>query len=166
VGIIVFFAACASPVPEVPEPPPQAGHVNDYANVFDLASKERLESLLMELKKKSGVEFLVLTVSTTTWMSISDYAYTTVGSWGLDATNRSPAGALLLVMAVKDGRWFTAVSPSLQNDLPNDVGKELASGSLDRIGEQYEHAEGIEKFVNLIIDRLERIRSFSMSRNK
>jgi len=142
--------------PRLPDLRPRIGLVNDYAKALSTTSKERLELLLTELKQKSDIEFVILTIPTTSPVSISNYTFYTVSSWGLDTSNNSSGGALLLVVAVDDSEWYTAVGPNLLNDLPNDVVGELGEKSFGRISELGGPAEAIEEHVRLIIDRLEK----------
>lgn len=157
--------SCAQPDPQWPKAPPQTGLLTDAANVFDVESKKRVESLLMDLKQESGIELVLLTVYTTRWMPISQYAtQVVIADWDLDAADRSK-GVLLVVSAVEDGMWWTTVSPSLQTDFPIDVGKQLLAEP-EKLFRQTKYAEGLETYVNLIIHTLQKARGFSLSRDK
>lgn len=147
-----------------PKAPPQTGLLTDTANVFDVESKKRVGSLLLDLKRVSGIELMLLTVSTTKWMPISRYATQVVENWNLDAVNRRSKGVLLVVFAVKDGMSWTAVSPKLQTDFPNEVGRQLLPEP-EKLFRQTKYAEGLETYVNLIIHALQKARGFSFSRD-
>src|SRR5262245_33693545 len=122
--------ASASKQPETKSPlPSPTGFVNDYANVFDAASKARLESTLTELRDKSEIEFAVVTVETTGGQPIVDYSLAVARGWGVGPKDTSKGGGLLLMIAVKDRAWWVQVSRGLEKDLPNDVCKELGDRS-------------------------------------
>ncbi|HYJ84934.1 MAG TPA: TPM domain-containing protein [Pyrinomonadaceae bacterium] len=182
--VLLFLSACASSPtakltttvhPEAPSPnqnrseraksplPPPVGLVNDYGNVFDPQFKQKLESVLMELKNKSDIEFAVVTIETTGGEPIFDYSLTVAKAWALGPKDTSKGGGLLLMLAVKDRQWRIQVSRSLEKDLPDEVCKELGDQSLD-LYRRGEYAEGITKFVKAIIARLEKIRGFEVSR--
>jgi len=148
-----WLVACAAPYPGWPDPPPRTGLLTDYGNVFDSASKQRVESLLLALKETSEIEFVILTVPSTGGMSAADYTYHLLSKWGLET-------GMVLVVVLRDENYHFASGPDLQSDLPPDGGREIAQRSLDL----YEPAEGIEGFVNLIIDSLEKSRGFSLNR--
>ncbi len=134
--------------------PRPTGFVNDYANVFDSNSKERLESMLVKLRENANVEFAVVTVDTTNGEPIFDYSLALAKQWGVGPKDTSHGGGLLLVLAIKDREWRLQVSRSLEKTLPDEVCKELG----DRSKEMYQqgrYIEGIEKYVNAIINRLE-----------
>lgn len=148
---------------EVKSPlPPPTGLVNDYANVIDSESKARLESVLTELRHKSDVEFVVVTVETTGGQPIFDYSLAVIRGWGVGPKDSSKGGGLLLMLAIDDRQWRIQVSRSLEKDLPDEVCKKLGDQSKD-LYRQGKYAEGIIKYVNVIIRRLEKIRGFELN---
>lgn len=142
--------------------PPPVGLVNDYENVFDSQSKQKLESVLLELKNKSDIEFAVVTIETTGGQPIFDYSLAVAKTWALGPKDTSKGGGLLLMLAIKDRQWRIQVSRSLEKDLPDEVCKELGDQSLD-LYRRGQYAEGITKYVKAIIARLEKIRAFELS---
>ena len=145
--------------PEVKSPlPPPTGLVNDYAKVFDPASKDRLESLLLDLRRRSNVEFVVVTIETTNGQPMFDYSLAVARGWKVGPKEGSPGGGLVLMYAIKDRQWRLQVSRSLEKYLPNDVCKELGDQSVD-LYKRGRYVEGIEKYVQAIIKRLESTKS-------
>jgi uncharacterized protein len=142
--------AAASKAP-LPQP---TGFVNDFANVFDENSKQRLESLLVKLRDEANVEFAVVTVDTTNGEPIFDYSLALAKAWGVGPKDKSQGGGLLLLLAIKDRQWRLQVSRNLEKDLPDDVCKELGDQSTG-LYQQGRYVEGIEKYVDAIINRLE-----------
>lgn len=142
--------------------PAPTGFVNDYANVFDANSKQRLESLLLKLKEKANIEFAVVTVETTNGQPIFDYSLQLAKEWGVGPKDITQGGGLLLLVSIKDREWRLQVSRTLEKDLPDEVCKKLG----DQSTELYQHGrfdEGIEKYVDAIIDRLEEVRRLSLN---
>jgi len=137
--------------------PAPSGFVNDFANIFDAESKQRLESVLAELKEKAKIEFAVVTVETTNGEPIFDYSLALAREWGVGPKDSSQGGGLLLLMAIKDRQWRLQVSRSLEKDLPDDVCKELGDQSKD-LYQQGRYVEGVEKYVKALINRLEGVR--------
>lgn len=142
--------------------PRPTGFVNDYANVFDSNSKQRLESLLAKLRDKANIEFAVVTVDTTNGQPVFDYSLALAREWGVGPKDKSQGGGLLLLLAIKDRQWRLQVSRNLEKDLPDDVCKELGDKSVEMY-HQGRYVEGIEKYVNALINRLENVKGFSLT---
>lgn len=148
---------------EVESPLPRpTGFVNDYANVFDDESKERLESALRELRDKSDVEFAVVTVETTGDQPIFEYSLAVARGWGIGPKDTSKGGGLLLLLAIKDRRWRLQVSRSLEKDLPDEECKRLGEESL-KLYRQGKYAEGVANYVGALVAKLEEARGFKLS---
>ena len=100
--------------------PKPTGYVNDYAGVVDSATKDRLETTLGNLDRQQQIQFSVVTVDTTGGQEIFDYSLAVARGWGIgskDATRPS----LLLLVAIKDRKYFTQVSRHLEGDLPDGL---------------------------------------------
>jgi len=148
--------------PEVSSPfPTPTGLLNDYANLFDPESKKRLESLLAELKQKADIEFAVVTIDTTGGQTIFDYSLALARTWRIGRKDSS-RGGLLLMLAVKERQWRLQVTQGLEADLPDDVCKEMGEQSTD-LYKQGRYAAGLEKYVNAIIQRLQKLKGFALS---
>lgn len=104
--------------------PDPTGFVNDYAKVLDEATKKRLEARLDSLKKKSEIEFAVVTVETTGERSSFDYTMAVARGWGIGS--KAPGGGgLILLVAVKDRKWELRWSRRLQALLEKGMVEEL-----------------------------------------
>jgi uncharacterized protein len=143
--------------------PPPVGFVNDYANVFDVKSRERLESVLGELKDKAEIEFAVVTVKTTEGQPIFDYSLAVAKGWGIGPKDSSKGG-LLLMLATNQREWRLQVGRSLEKDLPDDECKKLGEQSRELYANG-DYAEGVTKYVAAIIKRLEETRGFKLSKS-
>src|SRR5437762_11367774 len=80
-------------------PPRRAGHINDFAEIFDAATKERLEAVLASLKQKTDVDFVVATVKTTGGEDIYDYSLRVSGDWKVGAPTGVGRSVLLVIVA-------------------------------------------------------------------
>lgn len=150
-------------VPKVESPlPPPEGFVNDYAHVFDVDSKARLESALKELRDKADVEFAVVTVETTGGRPIFDYSLAVAKGWGIGPKDASKGGGLLLMLALKERQWRLQVSRRLEKDLPDDVTKRLGEESME-LYKQGKYAEGLTKYAGALVAKLEEARGFKLN---
>src|SRR6266404_3200791 len=106
--------AAQSPLPQ------PTGYVNDFAGVVDAATKERLETTLGNLDRQQQIQFSVVTVDTTGGQDIFDYSLAVARGWGIGAKDAQKPSLLLLV-AIKDRKYFTQVSRHLEGDLPDGL---------------------------------------------
>jgi uncharacterized protein len=141
--------------------PSPTGLVNDYANVLDVESRSRIETLLSKLKANAKIEFAVVTMETTKGEPIDDYSLALVKEWGVGPKDSNEGGGMLFLIAMKDRQWRLQVSRSLEKDLPDDVCKKLGDNSLP-LYKNGNYAGGIEKYVVALIDRLKQLRGFSL----
>ena len=103
--------------------PAHTGYVNDYAKVIDDATKSRMEATLTNLDRQHQIQFAVVTVDTTNGREIFDYSLAVARDWGIGSKDVQKPSLLLLV-AVKDRKYYTQVSRHLEGDLPDGlVGK-------------------------------------------
>ena len=98
--------------------PSPTGFVNDYANVIDSQTRQRMEEMLTRLKEQQNIEYAVVTVPTTGDQDIFDYSLAVMRGWGIG--NADTPGLLTLV-AVNDRKYFTQVSRHLEGDLPDGL---------------------------------------------
>src|SRR5205085_9328204 len=96
------------------------GYVNDYAKVIDNATKSRMEATLTNLDRQHQIQFSVVTVDTTGGREIFDYSLAVARGWGIGSKDAQKPSLLLLV-AIKDRKYFTQVSRHLEGDLPDGL---------------------------------------------
>ena len=144
--------------PQIPQPTGEA--VNDFAEVIDPQTQQRLETILTNLKKQQNIEFGVVTVRTTGGMEIFDYAVAVGRGWGIGPQEGEQQG-LLLIAAIDDRKYYTLVSRHLQG--------ELTDGLVGSIQRQYlvpafragNYGEGLMQTARAYIDTLAQKRGFS-----
>lgn len=88
--------------------------VADYAHVIDPETKAKLETIYQNLKERAKIEFAVVTVDTTGGVPIEDYALSVYRGWGIGTKEND---GFLLLLAVKDRKYYTAVGYHLEGDL-------------------------------------------------
>lgn len=97
-----------------------AQHINDFANVLDNGTKDRLENLLQNLKAKSKIDFYIAVIENTGDKALPDFAGQLASQWNLGAFTSSNK-SLLLVVCVASKEAFTRFSRMVQRDLPEGV---------------------------------------------
>ena len=132
------------------------GYINDFASVIDPKTRERLETTLDNLKKRSRIDFCIVTVDSTGDKEIFDFSQQLARDWKI-ATKNSQSKSLLLVVSVASKSSFTQFSRSVQSDLPEGVLGEMSQHMRDQLGgDQFSQAidEGVQLFVNSLSQKL------------
>ena len=104
--------------------PARTGYVNDFAQVVDDATRQRLDTNLDSLKKRSGIELNLVTVQTTGNQGIFAFSRELAAEWGVGSRGSSRK-SLLLVVSVDEKTVFTQLSRSVLGELPDGILGEL-----------------------------------------
>jgi uncharacterized protein len=164
--LLAFACLCLAPfaaraqTTRSPLPAP-TGFVNDYANVIDQAAEDRLETILTNLKTVGDIEFAVVTVDTTGDVPIFDYSLAVARGWGIGSKEGDQAGLLLLV-AIRDRKYFTQVSRHVEGDLPDGLLGQIQRERLVPPFRQGDYARGITDTAETYIATLAQSRGFSV----
>src|SRR5258707_10901468 len=146
--------AAQSPLPK------PTGYVNDYAGVVDSATKDRLETTLGNLDRQKQIQFSVVTVDTTGGQEIFDYSLAVARGWGIGAKDAQKPSLLLLV-AIKDRKYFTQVSRHLEGDLPDGLVGQIQREQLLPAFRAGQYSQGITDTVNAYITTVATKNGFS-----
>ncbi|MCA1607415.1 MAG: TPM domain-containing protein, partial [Acidobacteria bacterium] len=142
-----------------PKIPPPTGHVNDFAGVVDAATKQYLENVLANVKRKTGIEFDIAMVESTSGQDIFDFSRELARDWNVGART-SARKSLLLVVSVNDKVSFTQFSKSVQNDLPEGVLGEMGQ-LMRRLVDAGRFNEGLKAGVQHFVSELGQKLAFS-----
>lgn len=148
------------PRPPVPLPTPFTPIV-DYANVIDTGTRQRLESIYLNLKDRGGIVYSVLTIQSTGGQEIFDYSLAVARGWGIgpkDAENPS----FLLVVAIQDRKAFAQVSQHLEGDLPDGLVGRIQRERLVPAFKQGDYSKGIYDTVQAYVATIASKRGFSV----
>lgn len=140
--------------------PQPTGYVNDYAGVVDRATKDRLETTLGNLDRQQQIQFSVVTVDTTGGQEIFDYSLAVARGWRIgskDATKPS----LLLLVAIKDRKYFTQVSRHLEGDLPDGLVGQIQREDLVPAFKAGQYGQGLVDTVDTYIATVAKKNGFS-----
>jgi len=132
-----------------------SGYVTDQAKVIDEATRKQLETTLAALKERKKIDFAVVTVSSTGAKSAFDYSLALARERRKDSLEANPAGLLLLV-AVDDRNWHIQISNNLEPHLTKELLTNLSTPMTDSF-KQKQYAEGIRKYVNALIEKLDQL---------
>ena len=160
-GLAVFAAAglvaltTVAPLAQSQLPSP-TGHISDLANAIDPQTRNRLETLLANLKDKTKIELYVAVVDSTGADDIAVFSQRLAASWNIAAKN-SRTKTLLLVVSAASKTSFTQFSRAVQGQLPDGVLGEMsyrmrAPLSDGRFTEAI--SEGVHVFVSALAEKL------------
>jgi uncharacterized protein len=163
-ALIFAFATHASaqtrPQSPVPLPTPFTPIV-DNANVIDAETRQRLESIYLNLKERAQIEYAVLTVPTTGDQDIFDFSLAVARGWGIGAKGGDRAG-LLLVVAIQDRKYFTQVSDHVEGDLPDGLVGQIQRERLVPAFRQQNYSKGIFDTIQAYVATLGAKRGFNI----
>ena len=146
-----------SPIP-LPDP---FTPVVDNANVIDAETRKQLESIFANLKQQADIEFAVVTVPTTGEQDIFDYSLAVARGWGIGSKEGEKNGFLLLI-AVKDRKYFTQVSDHLEGDLPDGLVGQIEREQLVPQFRKGNYSQGIYDTIQTYVATLGEKRGFSI----
>jgi tetratricopeptide (TPR) repeat protein len=135
--------------------PPPTGQINDFAEVLDAKTKQRLEAVLQNLKTRTGIDLTIAAVNTTGNEDLYDYSLRIANEWNV-GSRTSPRKTLLLVIAADNGRFFTqfsrAAQPALPDGLIGEMGRQM-NPSFSKRDFNAGLVSGVKAFVNGLGER-------------
>lgn len=159
----LIFAAAASPAraqtTQSPLPSP-TGYVNDYAGIINRVTKTELETTLTNLDREQKIQFAVVVVDTTGGQDIFDYSRDVARGWGLGSKDTTKP-SLLLLIAIKDRKYFTQVSRHLEGDLPDGLAGQIQREKLVPAFRERDYSGGIRETIYEYIRTVARKQGFS-----
>lgn len=158
--VVQAQAQITRPKPPVPLPTPFTPIV-DYANVINADTRQRLESIYLNLKDRGGVVYSVLTVPTTGEQEIFDYSLAVARGWGIGPKD-AETPSFLLVVAIQDRKAFVQVSQHLEGDLPDGLVGRIQRERLVPAFRQGDYSKGIYDTVQAYIATIAAKRGFSV----
>src|SRR5713101_23900 len=136
--------------------PARTGHVNDFAGVVEEKTRLHLEDVLENVKQKTGIEFVIATIESTSGQEIFVFSRQIASQWDI-GVRTSPKKSLLLVVSAKERQSFALFSKSAQSYLPEGVLGALSQGmrTLVNSGKFSEGLNaGIQRFVRVLAEKL------------
>lgn len=162
VFVLLFAAAVTIAQTASPSLPKPNGYVNDYAGVLDQSTKDRLETTLGNLDRQQQIQFAVVTIDTTGGRDIFDYSLALARDWGIGAKDVQKPSLLLLV-AIKDRKYFTQVSRHLEGDLPDGLVGQIQREQLVPAFKAGQYGEGLIDTIERYITTVAQKNGFSTS---
>ena len=150
-----FAQTGKSPIP-LPSP---FTPIADYAHVIDPETRTKLESIYINLKQRADIEFAVATVDTTGGQDIFEYSLAVYRGWGIGSKTND---GFLLLVAIKDRKYYTQVGYHLEGDLNDGVVGEIQRQYLVPQFKQGNYSKGIYDTVQAYVATLAQKRGFAI----
>jgi uncharacterized protein len=133
----------------------------DYAHVIDPETRQKLDSIYSNLKQRANIEFAVVTVDTTGGQDIFDYSLAIARAWGIGSKEGEKNG-FLLVVAIKDRKYFTQISDHLEGDLNDGLVGQIQRERLVPQFKKGNYSQGIYDTIQAYVATLAAKRGFSI----
>ena len=133
--------------------PVMDGFVNDYHGVLSITQKIELNKKLEMLKNKSGVEFVILIVPSTSGEKIRHYTFRAMDVW--DQAHNDRLITVFMTIDGEDASFFIGTRPSIQYLLPDVLVQFICDEKIWPYWQSSEWFKGIDAGVNELIDILE-----------
>src|SRR5262249_8910939 len=114
----LFVLTTVSPLAQSNQLPSPTSYGSDPAGVIHPQTKNRLESLLANLKDKTKIELYVAMIDGTDGEAIDVYSQRLATKWNI-AAKTSRTKSLLMVVSAASKTSFTQISRTVQPQLPD-----------------------------------------------
>ena len=142
-GTVFFAAPLASWVPSITKP------VNDYAGIITAADEYRITQMLLEHRKKTGVQGAVLTVRGIGSKKIEVYSLEVAEKWGGGEKGRD--NGFLFLIALGNRHMRLEVGYGLEGYVPDGKAR-LLLGSIKKDFRRKAYGKGIRTVVQGVVD--------------
>ncbi len=120
------------PTVKLPDP---MGYVSDHAKILDEDWRARIRSVAQDLERKTGVEMVIVTVSSVKpFRSANDYATAIYEKWGIGSTQQEHG--ILVLVAVEERQAALTLGrqmlPVITPSVMSQIGSEYLHPSIER----------------------------------
>lgn len=92
-------------------------YINDYINLVDTSTKEKIVSIGKELEDKTGAQAVIVIVDTIENDTIANYANKLFRTWGIGEEDKD--NGLLILLALEDRTYRVEVGRGLEGAIPD-----------------------------------------------
>ncbi len=134
--------------------PAYTGHVNDFANVIDQQTEQKLETWLNNFEKLTGTQIAAVTVQSLEGWPVEEYANELYRAWGIGAKSgeNRDKGALLIV-ALQDRKTRLETGYGLEADVPDGLAGEIIRRMRPSL-QQGQYSQAMTTGVRTLLDTL------------
>ena len=154
-------ASQAKPVPS-PTPttqaslPARSGQLNDFAHALNEDTRQQVEQALIEFKKRSQIDFVVVLVNSTEGKPIGEQAKALFQGWNVGGGTEG----LMLLFATDDRQWRLHSNRAVTRDLPEDKIREVGTSMNPSLAREH-YNDAVRRGVETVIKILAAKRGFA-----
>jgi tetratricopeptide (TPR) repeat protein len=160
-GVLLGWVVASPHISAQGKLPKPTGHINDFAEVLDAATKLRLEKVLENLKQRTDINFVIVTVKSAGAEDLYDYSLRIANDWVVGAPASSNK-SVLLVLAADNGKFFTQATRGARIDLPDGLIGEMAQRMRPKI-ESAGYSQGLLTGIQVFTNGLGEQRKFTFA---
>lgn len=97
--------------------PTEAFFINDFAGILDSGTEQYIQSIAVDLQKKTTAQVVVVTIKSLQGESLEEYAVKLFREWGIGTAEKN--NGLLLLVAVEDRMLRVEVGYGLEGAIPD-----------------------------------------------
>ena len=127
--------------------------------MIDAETQQKLGTIYLNLKQRADIEFALVTIDTTGGVPIENYALDLYRGWGIGSKTND---GFLLLVAVKDRKYYTEVGYHLEGDLNDGLVGEIQRKYLVPQFRQANYSKGIYDTVQAYVATLAQKRGFTI----
>lgn len=114
--------------------PPRVGYVNDLAGVVDVTSRNAMEDIASEVRRKSKGEIVVVTLPSLEGRSVEEIAGELTGLWnvGYRGAADDPANdtGVLILLSLEEREFSIQVQEGVESFFPNAAIRDLVTSKV------------------------------------
>jgi uncharacterized protein len=146
--ILIFIVKLASAGIEQASVPELTGHVNDYAGIFSVDTRSKLERQLQQHEDSTSNQIVILTLTSLQGQQIEELANEVFNTWQLGQQGKN--NGVLLLIAPNDRKLRIEVGYGLESVLTDAHCSRIIRSELTPFFKYKEYDEGIVAGVNAI----------------
>ncbi len=136
---------------KVPDPPKQAGLVNDYEAILG-EYNGKLIQLCSEFEKRTGIEIVTVVIGMTKPLPPENYAFFLFNKWKL---GKKAHEAILILVAMHERRIETEIGFGLEKTISEEYSEKLLDDVIVPYFKKSKYGEGLYEGVKDLIREIE-----------
>ncbi|MFA6281630.1 MAG: TPM domain-containing protein, partial [Candidatus Omnitrophota bacterium] len=141
--------------------PKPTNWVNDFANVLDGASEDKMNSLIVELEQKTTAEIAVVTIDSIAPYDEKGYARLLFDNWRPGKKGKD--NGVLILLAVKERRWRIETGYGVEGILPDGLCGEIGRNYMVPYLRKGNYGDGLYEGVKAIVNVIAKNNNVSLS---
>lgn len=124
------------------------GWVNDFADIIDRVSKEKINLIIDELEKKTGAEIAIVTLASLENENIEDFANRLFEKWGIGKKGKN--NGVLILVAFKEKKIRIEIGYGIEGIIPDAKAGRIIREIMSPLFREGKFGEGILNAVYVI----------------